>query len=58
MCKKYELTLQSKKIKHALSRNTIVLYRICALKDFDDVKAGHLGGFIEKESNLSHEGNC
>ncbi|EJF80293.1 hypothetical protein HNQ74_000003 [Bartonella doshiae] len=34
------------------------LYRIKALKDFDDVKAGILGGFIEKEVNLSHDGNC
>ncbi len=33
------------------------LYHIKALKDFDDVKAGTIGG-IEKETNLSHEGNC
>ena len=31
-----------------------VLYRIKALKDFDDVKVGDLGGFIEYEHNLSH----
>ncbi|WP_345119682.1 hypothetical protein, partial [Bartonella pachyuromydis] len=58
MCKKYELTREIKKIKHALTRETINLYRICALRDFDDVKEGDLGGFIEKESNLSHDGNC
>ncbi len=34
------------------------LRRIRALKDFDDVKAGDLGGFIADESNLSQEGNC
>lgn len=34
------------------------LYRIEALRDFDDVKEGQLGGFIAKEENLSHEGNC
>ncbi|WP_208442197.1 hypothetical protein [Bartonella raoultii] len=34
------------------------LYRIRALRDFDDVKAGDLGGFIESEDNLSHDGNC
>ncbi|WP_026088291.1 hypothetical protein [Bartonella rattaustraliani] len=34
------------------------LYRIRALRDFDDVKAGDLGGYIEKEDNLSHNGNC
>ena len=33
-------------------------YRIKALKDFSDVKKGDLGGLIEKESNLSHNGNC
>lgn len=34
------------------------LYQIEALKDFSDVKSGDLGGWIEKESNLSQEGNC
>jgi NDP-sugar pyrophosphorylase family protein len=32
--------------------------RIRALRDFGDVKKGDLGGWIESESNLSHEGNC
>ena len=34
------------------------LYRIKALKDFGDVKADDLGGFLENEDNLNHEGNC
>ena len=34
------------------------LYRIRSLKAFGNVKAGNLGGYVEKESNLSHEGNC
>ena len=34
------------------------LYRIRALKDFGVIKKGDLGGYIEKEENLSHEGNC
>jgi len=34
------------------------LYRIQALKDFSNVKAGDLDGYIEKESNLSQEGDC
>lgn len=34
------------------------LYRIEALKDFGDVKAGDLGGYIEREDNLSHDGNA
>ena len=34
------------------------LHRIKALKDFGYVKAGDIGGYIEKESNLSHDGNA
>jgi carbonic anhydrase/acetyltransferase-like protein (isoleucine patch superfamily) len=34
------------------------LLRIIALKDFADVKKGDFGGLIEKEENLSHEGDC
>lgn len=53
MEKKYEL----------LKGNTIlrlgtIVYRIRALKDFGDVKAGDLGGFVESENNLSQEGTC
>lgn len=33
------------------------IYRIVALRDFSDVKEGDLGGYIEKEENLSHDGN-
>ena len=38
--------------------HNIKLYRIKALKDFDDVNKGQLGGYIESEKNLSQEGNC
>ena len=34
------------------------LYRIRALKDFANVKKGDIGGFVEKEKNLSHAGDC
>ena len=34
------------------------LYRIQALKDFKGVKSGDIGGYIEKESNLSQSGNA
>lgn len=49
--------------KYRLTENTMVyrghtLYRIEALRDFGDVKKGDLGGFIEKEENLSHNGDC
>lgn len=29
-----------------------------AIRSFGGVKAGQLGGFVEKEENLSHEGDC
>ena len=50
--KKYELTGE---IKMWLGRK---LYRIKALIDFKSVKAGDLGGWIEKEENLSHNDNA
>lgn len=34
------------------------LYRIKALKDFNDVKAGDLGGYIESQYNLHHNYNA
>jgi len=34
------------------------MLRIIALKDFYNVKKGDKGGLIEKETNLSQEGNC
>ena len=52
MDKKYELTEETKE----LSGRT--LHRIRALKDFSDVKKGELGGWIEAERNLFHEGEC
>lgn len=36
----------------------VTLYRIKALEDFFIVKKGDLGGWIEKESNLSQKGQC
>ena len=34
------------------------LYRIEALRNFGDVEKGVIGGYIEKEENLSHYGNA
>lgn len=45
--KKYEL-LQNDTVKH-LDK---ILYRIKTVKSFIHVKAGELGGYIEKEENL------
>jgi len=50
--KKFELT---EKTKTHFDRT---LYQIKALKDFGDVEKGELGGWIEKESNLSQEGDA
>ena len=50
--KKYELT------DSAIEFNGSTLYQIKALKDFSNVKAGDLGGWIEKEENLSQIGNA
>ena len=50
---KYEM-LKDNKIE--LLRHT--LYRIRACRDFGNVKAGDLGGYIEKPENLSQEGDC
>jgi predicted acyltransferase (DUF342 family) len=47
------------KIRKDLPHPTIAkLYKIEALKSFANVKKGDLGGFIEKEENLSQEDNC
>lgn len=58
MNKKYELTDETKIITVYDPSNEIILYRIRALKNFRNVRAGDLGGWIEKEENLSQEGNC
>ena len=34
------------------------LYRIKALKDFNDVKNGDIGGYVESEKNLSQYDDC
>ena len=52
MNKKYKFTGET--IQH----EGITLHRIQALRTFGNVKEGDLGGWIEKESNLSHEGDC
>lgn len=51
MEKKFELTDET--------FNFVKTYhRIRALKDFGDVKKGDLGGFVEREGNLSHTENA
>ena len=50
--KKFELTTNTKML---FGRK---LFRIKALVSFGDVTAGDLGGYVEKEGNLSHDGNA
>lgn len=53
MSKKYKLSDSA--LKTSVNKN---LYVIIALKDFADVKAGDVGGFVESEDNLSQSGDC
>src|SRR5574337_259934 len=54
MSKKYELVLNDS----TMINGGVKLFRIKALKDFGIVKKGDLGGYIEKEDNLSQEGDA
>jgi hypothetical protein len=51
---KYEFTGETKIV------GGVTLKRIRALIDFPfpSIRAGTLGGWLEYEHNLSHEGNC
>ena len=54
--KKYEFTGETKQVE--LLFRTATLHRIRAVVEFGLVKVGDLGGWIEKEENLSHEGKA
>ena len=54
--KKYKFTGETKTIY--LPFGTVTLHRIKAVVEFGLVKVGDLGGWIEKEENLSHEENA
>ena len=51
--KKFELTTEF--ITNAAGKK---LFRIKAVVEFGDVKAGELGGYVEKEGNVSQDGNA
>ena len=53
--RKYEILMDE---ENTIEWNDHVLHRIRALRDFGDVKKGDLGGYVENDYNLSHEGNC
>ena len=50
--KKFELTTDSKVV---FGRK---LFRIKALVSFGNVEKGEIGGYVEKEKNLSHDGDA
>ncbi len=50
--RKYELTSET------MTLDGVTLHRIRALTNFADVTAGDLGGWIEKEENLSQDGDA
>lgn len=50
--KKYEFTGVTKETWAG------TLHQIRAIRDFGNVEAGDMGGWIEKEENLSHDGDC
>lgn len=52
MSKKYKL------LEESIQYDGIKLCRIEALKSFSDVNKGDLGGWVEKEKNLSQEDTC
>lgn len=54
--KKFEFTGETKTI--SLFFRTATLHRIRAVAEFGLVKIGDLGGWIEKEENLSHGGKA
>ena len=53
MAKKFELTAE-----FATNIFGKKLFRIKALMAFGDVKEGELGGYVEKEENLDHDGDA
>lgn len=70
---KFELVKENTKIAYNSNNEEITLYQIRALRDFTcpfklnpdgeildqtPVKKGDLGGYVQKEENLSHEGGC
>ena len=53
--KKYEILMDE---ENTIRWEGHILHRIRALKDFRDIRKGDIGGYVEKECNLSHKGKC
>ena len=53
--KKYEILMDE---ENTIEWKGHTLHRIRALRDFNDVREGEMGGYVENDYNLSHKGNC
>ena len=51
--RKYDFTGKTK-----VNDAGVTLHQIIAIRDFGEVEKYTIGGWIEKEENLSHEGSC
>lgn len=60
MNRKYKFTGERTKLANYPDTTPITFYRIQAERDIPthSVKKGDLGGWVEKEENLSHLGDC
>lgn len=62
MKRKYKFTGETKVIQNVPTEyfmpRRIVLQRIVAVRSFGSVTKGDIGGWIESDENLSHDGNC
>ncbi|HDG1680891.1 TPA: LbetaH domain-containing protein [Kluyvera ascorbata] len=58
--KKYRLSDETRSVQigEPGARESVVVRQIIALQDFADVSAGSLGGWVENELSLSHDGEC
>lgn len=56
--KKYKLLTHLPFKPYEDIEDNTTLYPIEALRDFGHVRKGDVGGYIQSEENLSHEGNC
>ena len=56
--KKYELTDEAKTLADGTVLHRIRAVRYFTLADGTDVRAGDLGGWVEREDNFSHDGSA
>lgn len=57
---KYRLSDESRLFSYLMSgeKKTVALRQIIALRDFNDVRAGSPGGWVDDENVLDQQGNC